>query len=229
MSCDNLVPSLLAEKCFNLLIKLHTLFNNPHILQRYVFIFNDTLLKMVLNLIKILGLYIDFYLSKILPILLIYFFKLTINTIAYQRYKIQYNDGKEGQWSRIQIDFFYFVGSVSIETLNWKCTVADIKIVKILYSYKSFFFLPSPLTGKLRSPSFLSSKIIIKKEGWIHFFFSVKPKEVKMTVLSENLSAGRPQQHQCDTWGSIPPAKITWLLEGETIRTAAISVFSYWF
>ncbi|KAK6635963.1 hypothetical protein RUM44_001218 [Polyplax serrata] len=52
----------------------------------------------------------------------------------------------------------------------------------------------------------------------------LKPKFVKMNVMSTLLSSGRPQQYQCDTWGSVPPAKISWLLEGEPIRNAAVSV-----
>ncbi|XP_071453722.1 protein turtle homolog A-like [Hetaerina americana] len=32
------------------------------------------------------------------------------------------------------------------------------------------------------------------------------------------LSAGRESTHRCEAWGSVPPAKITWLLDGEVMR-----------
>lgn len=73
-----------------------------------------------------------------------------------------------------------------------------------------------------RSPNFIA--VHIKKI--IFFFFPVKPRWVSIHVISTLLSSGRPQQYQCDTWGSIPAAKITWLLEGEPIRNAGVSVMT---
>lgn len=40
------------------------------------------------------------------------------------------------------------------------------------------------------------------------------------------LTAGHPVPLKCETWGSHPPAKITWLLDGEPIRNADITMSS---
>ncbi|KAL0270291.1 UNVERIFIED_CONTAM: hypothetical protein PYX00_007753 [Menopon gallinae] len=52
----------------------------------------------------------------------------------------------------------------------------------------------------------------------------LKPQEVNVTLLTEVLTAGRPQQYKCETWGSVPQAKITWLLEDEPVRNAAVTM-----
>lgn len=38
------------------------------------------------------------------------------------------------------------------------------------------------------------------------------------------LTAGRPTPMRCETWGSYPPAKVTWLMDGEAIRQADVTV-----
>lgn len=46
----------------------------------------------------------------------------------------------------------------------------------------------------------------------------MKPIRVKIVTPNELLTAGRPTPIRCETWGSYPPAKVTWLLDGEPIR-----------
>lgn len=54
----------------------------------------------------------------------------------------------------------------------------------------------------------------------------VKPVKVKIVSPNELLTAGSSVPLRCETWGSYPPAKITWLLDGEPIRSADITVHS---
>ncbi|CRL07814.1 CLUMA_CG020768, isoform A, partial [Clunio marinus] len=52
----------------------------------------------------------------------------------------------------------------------------------------------------------------------------VKPIKVKIVTPNELLTAGRPTPIRCETWGSYPPAKVTWLMDGEAIRQADVTV-----
>lgn len=52
----------------------------------------------------------------------------------------------------------------------------------------------------------------------------MKPLKVKIVTPNELLTAGRPVPLRCETWGSHPPAKIVWLLDGEPIRSADVTV-----
>ena len=53
---------------------------------------------------------------------------------------------------------------------------------------------------------------------------TVKPLRVKIISPNELLTAGRPVPIRCEAWGSFPAAKIVWLLDGEPLRSADITV-----
>lgn len=57
-------------------------------------------------------------------------------------------------------------------------------------------------------------------------FTIVKPIKVKIVTPNELLTAGRPTPIRCETWGSYPPAKVLWLMDGEAIRQADVTVNS---
>ncbi|ERL85566.1 hypothetical protein D910_02985 [Dendroctonus ponderosae] len=50
----------------------------------------------------------------------------------------------------------------------------------------------------------------------------VKPNKVKI-VTPNNLSSGISQTIRCETSGSYPPAKLTWLLDGKAIRNSVVT------
>ncbi|XP_043948904.1 nephrin isoform X2 [Drosophila biarmipes] len=54
----------------------------------------------------------------------------------------------------------------------------------------------------------------------------LKPVRVKIATPNELLTAGQPMPIRCESWGSYPAAKITWLLDGEPIRNAEVIVHS---
>ncbi|KAM7361861.1 motor axon guidance molcule sidestep isoform 3-T3 [Cochliomyia hominivorax] len=54
----------------------------------------------------------------------------------------------------------------------------------------------------------------------------LKPLRVKIITPNDLLTAGHPVPLRCESWGSYPAAKITWLLDGEPIRNAEITVHS---
>uniref|UniRef100_A0A1B0BBE0 Ig-like domain-containing protein n=1 Tax=Glossina palpalis gambiensis TaxID=67801 RepID=A0A1B0BBE0_9MUSC len=54
----------------------------------------------------------------------------------------------------------------------------------------------------------------------------VMPVQVKIVTPNELLTAGHPTPLRCESWGSYPAAKITWLLDGEPIRNAEITSHS---
>lgn len=56
--------------------------------------------------------------------------------------------------------------------------------------------------------------------------FLVKPIRVKIATPNDLLTAGHPVPIRCESWGSYPAAKITWLLDGEPIRNAEVTVHS---
>jgi len=58
------------------------------------------------------------------------------------------------------------------------------------------------------------------------FPIPVKPVRVKIATPNELLTAGQPMPIRCESWGSYPAAKITWLLDGEPIRNAEVTVHS---
>lgn len=51
----------------------------------------------------------------------------------------------------------------------------------------------------------------------------VKPIKVKIVTPNELLTAGHPTPIRCETWGSYPPAKVMWMLDGEVIRQADVT------
>lgn len=54
----------------------------------------------------------------------------------------------------------------------------------------------------------------------------MKPLKVKIVTPNDLLTAGHPVPLRCDAWGSYPPAKIQWLLDGEPIRNADVTASS---
>ncbi|XP_065372500.1 uncharacterized protein side isoform X2 [Calliphora vicina] len=54
----------------------------------------------------------------------------------------------------------------------------------------------------------------------------LKPIRVKIITPNDLLTAGHPVPLRCESWGSYPAAKITWLLDGEPIRNAEVTVHS---
>lgn len=54
----------------------------------------------------------------------------------------------------------------------------------------------------------------------------MKPIGVKIVTQNDLLTAGHPVPLRCDSWGSYPTAKITWLLDGEPIRNADVTTHS---
>lgn len=51
----------------------------------------------------------------------------------------------------------------------------------------------------------------------------VKPLRVKIVSPNDLLMAGKEMPLTCETWGSHPPAKVTWLLDGVPILHSDIS------
>lgn len=56
--------------------------------------------------------------------------------------------------------------------------------------------------------------------------FAVKPNRVKIATPNDLLSIRKSQNIRCETSGSHPPAKLTWLLDGKPIRNAVVTVSS---
>ncbi|XP_075223247.1 motor axon guidance molcule sidestep [Lycorma delicatula] len=52
----------------------------------------------------------------------------------------------------------------------------------------------------------------------------LKPLNVKIVTSNEVLSAGKSRQLLCESTGSVPPARLSWLLDGEPIKHAATVV-----
>ncbi|XP_032596074.1 nephrin isoform X2 [Drosophila grimshawi] len=52
----------------------------------------------------------------------------------------------------------------------------------------------------------------------------LKPVRVKIITPNDLLTAGHPIAIRCESWGSYPAAKISWLLDGEPIRNAEVTV-----
>ncbi|KAG4079950.1 hypothetical protein HA402_006262 [Bradysia odoriphaga] len=54
----------------------------------------------------------------------------------------------------------------------------------------------------------------------------LKPIKIKIVSANDLLIAGKSVPLRCETWGSFPPAKVTWLLDGEPIRNADVTAHS---
>ncbi|KAJ9579673.1 hypothetical protein L9F63_004675, partial [Diploptera punctata] len=68
-----------------------------------------------------------------------------------------------------------------------------------------------------------SSELIDPVSRNVSIELYLKPRTVDITTTPGPLSAGKTHQLQCVTSGSVPPARITWLLEGESLRDAVTS------
>ncbi|XP_049961907.1 hemicentin-2 [Schistocerca serialis cubense] len=58
----------------------------------------------------------------------------------------------------------------------------------------------------------------------VHLDVYLKPQGVRLTSQEMLLSAGKPYTMQCETWGSVPPARVTWMLDGEQLRSPQMQV-----
>lgn len=58
----------------------------------------------------------------------------------------------------------------------------------------------------------------------VYVCFAVKPIAVSIVNGNNIISDGESARFVCDCFGSNPPADISWLLEGEPIRSSAITV-----
>ena len=56
------------------------------------------------------------------------------------------------------------------------------------------------------------------------FSVPVKPNKVKIVTPNQLMSIHKSQNVKCETSGSYPPAKLTWLLDGKPIRNAVVTV-----
>ncbi|XP_065081629.1 neural cell adhesion molecule 2 isoform X2 [Ochlerotatus camptorhynchus] len=70
------------------------------------------------------------------------------------------------------------------------------------------------------------SKLIPSLSKEVSIQVHLKPLRVKIVTPNELLTAGRPVPIRCEAWGSFPAAKIVWLLDGEPLRSADITVHS---
>ncbi|XP_055618314.1 hemicentin-2 isoform X2 [Toxorhynchites rutilus septentrionalis] len=70
------------------------------------------------------------------------------------------------------------------------------------------------------------SKLVPAVSKEVSIQVHLKPLRVKIVTPNELLTAGRPIPIRCESWGSYPAAKITWLLDGEPLRSADITVHS---
>lgn len=52
----------------------------------------------------------------------------------------------------------------------------------------------------------------------------MKPIRIKIITPNELLTAQHSVPLRCEAWGSYPPAKIRWSLDGESIRNADVTV-----
>lgn len=57
-------------------------------------------------------------------------------------------------------------------------------------------------------------------------FILVKPIRIKIVSPNELLTAGSPVPLRCESWGSYPPAKMIWLLDGDPVRSPDVTVHS---
>ncbi|KAJ6639885.1 Hemicentin-2 [Pseudolycoriella hygida] len=75
---------------------------------------------------------------------------------------------------------------------------------------------------------YYGSKLECRAQGSNLIGAVVKEITVQIKIVSANdlLIAGKSVPLRCETWGSFPPAKVTWLLDGEPIRNADITAHS---
>jgi hypothetical protein len=90
--------------------------------------------------------------------------------------------------------------------------------LKTRYFLRSFYFIPQ---GAALCDAFLDCTVLVVMQ---HPCVAVKPRTVQITTPAAPLSAGKTQQLQCQTWGSVPPARVIWLLDGEPLVNAPTSV-----
>lgn len=101
--------------------------------------------------------------------------------------------------------------SVSLESIF-------VMALKQIFFEASLCFIPQ---GTALCDIFLDCTMLVV----MHFpCVAVKPRTVQITTLAAPLSAGKTQHLQCETWGSVPPAYVIWLLDGEMLENAPTSV-----
>ena len=89
---------------------------------------------------------------------------------------------------------------------------------KQIFFLRSLYFIPQ---GTALCDVFLDCTVLVVMQLPC---VAVKPRTVQITTLAAPLSAGKTQHLQCETWGSVPPARVIWLLDGEPLTTAPTSV-----
>lgn len=72
----------------------------------------------------------------------------------------------------------------------------------------------------------MTSNTITCGKCLLFLVFAVKPIKIKIVSANDLLIAGKSVPLRCETWGSFPSAKVTWLLDGEPIRNADITAHS---
>lgn len=101
--------------------------------------------------------------------------------------------------------------SVSLETIF-------VIALKQIFFGGSLYFIPQ---GTAPCDVFLDCTMLVVMQLPC---VAVKPRTVQITTLAAPLSAGKTQHLQCETWGSVPPARVIWLLDGEPLENARTSV-----
>lgn len=89
---------------------------------------------------------------------------------------------------------------------------------KPIFYLRSLYFIPQ---GTAPCDVFLDCTMLVVMQLPC---VAVKPRSVQITTLAAPLSAGKTQHLQCETWGSVPPARVIWLLDGEPLENAPTSV-----
>ncbi|KAJ3650013.1 hypothetical protein Zmor_021726 [Zophobas morio] len=92
-------------------------------------------------------------------------------------------------------------------------TVNQLKIQRVPRDYKKANF-------ECRASSHSSAGVIVRQVPIVVF---LKPNKVKIVTPNQLMSIHKSQNVKCETSGSYPPAKLTWLLDGKPIRNAVVT------
>lgn len=98
-------------------------------------------------------------------------------------------------------------------------TLRYIFLMTVMQTYFCIFFVAFPGNSCLTYSWTVLCFLIMQ-----HPCVAVKPRIVRITMPAAPLSAGKAHQLKCETTGSMPPAHIVWLLDGEPLRNAPTSV-----
>ncbi|CAD7085072.1 unnamed protein product [Hermetia illucens] len=70
------------------------------------------------------------------------------------------------------------------------------------------------------------SKLIPAVTKTVTLQVHLKPLRAKIVTANDLLTAGQAVPVRCETWGSYPPAKVLWLLDGEAVRNPDVTVYT---